>query len=48
MSKMRESRPKLYGLITQYLSDESKDEIKRQEEYEDIEKAADPEGLWKL
>jgi len=45
---MRESRPKLYGLITQYLSDESKDEIKRQEEYEDIEKAADPEGLWKL
>ena len=48
LSKMRENRPKLYGLITQYLSDESKDEIKRQEKYEEIEKAADPEGLWKL
>ena len=48
LSKMRENRPKLYGLIMQYLSDESKDEIKRQEKYEEIEKAADPEGLWKL
>ena len=48
LSKMRENGPKLFGLITKYLSDESKDEIKRQEKYEEIEKAADPEGLWKL
>ena len=30
------------------LHDESKDEIKRQANYETIEKAADPEGLWQL
>ena len=47
MAKMRENRPK-YGLIMQYLSDESKDEIKCQDKYEDIEKTADPKGLWKL
>lgn len=48
MAKMRENKPKLYGLIMQYLSDESKDEIKRQDKYDDIEKTADPEGLWRL
>mmetsp|Transcript_8044 Transcript_8044/g.11715 ORF Transcript_8044/g.11715 Transcript_8044/m.11715 type:complete len:223 (+) Transcript_8044:1626-2294(+) len=48
INKMRENRPKLYGLITQYLSAESRDEIKRQEGYEAIDKAADPEGLWQL
>ena len=45
---MRENGPNLFGLITKYLSDESKDEIKRQAKYEDIEIAADPEGLQKL
>jgi len=48
INKMKENQPKLYGLITQYLSAESRDEIKRQEDYEKIDKAADPEGLWKL
>ena len=48
LHKMRENGPKLYGLITKYLSDESNDEIKRQANYEAIEKAADPKGLWKL
>jgi len=48
MKEMKENRPKLYGLITQYLSEESRSEIKRQEKYEEIDEAADPEGLWKL
>ena len=48
LHKMRENGPKLYGLIMKYLSDESKDEIKRQANYETIEQAADPEdcGSW--
>ena len=48
MSKLNENRPKLYGLITQYLSEESLDEIKRQDKWETIDEAADPKGLWKL
>mmetsp|Transcript_10725 Transcript_10725/g.15483 ORF Transcript_10725/g.15483 Transcript_10725/m.15483 type:complete len:193 (-) Transcript_10725:146-724(-) len=48
MNKLKKDCPELYGLITQYLSEESLDEIKRQEKYEEIDEAADSEGLWKL
>jgi hypothetical protein len=47
-SKMKENGPKLYGLITQYLSEESLDEVKRQDKWEEIDEAADPDGLWRL
>ena len=39
INKLKEDHPKLYGLIIQYLSQESLDEIKRQENYEKIEEA---------
>ena len=48
MSKLNGNPPKLYGLITQYLSEESLDEIKRQDKWEMIDEAADPKGLWIL
>ena len=38
----------MYGLITQYLSIESLDEIKRQVSYEKVDEEADPQGLWQL
>ena len=47
-NKLDENRPKLYGLITQYLSIESLDEIKRQPTFDKVDEAADPKGLWKL
>jgi len=48
INELKRDRPKLYGLITQYLSDESLDEIKRQEAWEKVDEEADPVGLWKL
>jgi len=39
--KMHADRPKLYALIMQYLSEESLDEIKRSDKFEDIEKKTD-------
>jgi len=45
--KMHADRPKLYALIMQYLSEESLDEIKRSDQFEDIEKKTDPLDLWK-
>ena len=48
MSKLNENRPKLYRMITQYQSDESLDEIKQQDKWEDIDEATDPIRLWKL
>ena len=47
-NKLKENSPKLYGLITQYLSIESLDEIKRQVSYEKVDEEADPQGLWQL
>jgi len=46
--KMHADRPKLYALIMQYLSEESLDEIKRSDKFEDIEKKTDARDLWKL
>jgi hypothetical protein len=40
--------PKLYGLILQFLSDESLEAVKKDEGWETIEADADPEGLWKV
>jgi hypothetical protein len=37
----------LYGLIWQYLSTESVDEVKHHKEYKTFNEAKDPEGLWK-
>ena len=45
---MKADRSKLYAFIMQYLSEESLDEVKRQEQYEEVDEATDPEGLWKL
>ena len=42
---MREKHPKLYGLITQYLSNESHDKIMRQDDFEKIDKATDRRTL---
>jgi len=46
--KMHTDRPKLYALMLQYLSEESLDEIKRSDKWEDIEKKTDPLELWLL
>jgi hypothetical protein len=40
--------PKLYGLILQYLSNESLEAVKKDEGWETIEADADLEGLWKV
>ena len=44
--KMHTDRPKLYALILQYLSEESADEIKRSDKYEEIDEKTDPLELW--
>ena len=43
---MKKNRPKLYGMIRQHLSAESKDEIKGETDYEEWHKRKDPEKLW--
>jgi len=48
INEYKRDRPKLYGLIIQYLSEESLDEVKRQDNWEAIDENADPVGLWKL
>ena len=45
---MNRDRPKLYSLIIQYLSEESLDEVKCQDNWEAIDEKADPVGLWKI
>jgi hypothetical protein len=47
LEKMVEDQPKLYGLIMQHMSVESKDEIAQDPEYEDWHAEKDPEKLWK-
>lgn len=46
--KLKENSLKHCGLITQYLSEESFDEVKRQDKWKAINQAADPVGLWRL
>jgi hypothetical protein len=46
LTKMEEDRPKLYGLIMQHMSVESKDEVAQDEEYEEWHQDKDPEKLW--
>ena len=45
---MHQDHPKLYALMLQYLSEESLDEVKREDKYEDIDNEMDPLGLWML
>jgi hypothetical protein len=44
---MEDDRPKLFGLIMQHMSIESKDKVAQDEDYEDWMKDKDPEKLWK-
>jgi len=48
LEEYQRDAPKLYGLILQYLSDESMEAIKKDPEWTDIEADADPEKLWAL
>jgi hypothetical protein len=43
---MVNQRPKLYAMIWQYLSQESKDEVKRSADYEQMKESRDVEKLW--
>jgi hypothetical protein len=43
---MEKDQPKLYTLILQYLSKESLEEIKREDDWDNVAEATDPEGLW--
>jgi hypothetical protein len=44
--KQVENRPKLYGLIRQQMSLESKDEVAKEKDYEPLHADPDPEKLW--
>jgi hypothetical protein len=46
VGRMRADRPKLYGLILEYMSVESRDEVAREPDYEVWSIATDPEKLW--
>jgi len=46
LTKMEEDHQKLYGLIMQHMSIESKDEVAQDEEYEDWHRDKDPKKLW--
>jgi hypothetical protein len=43
---MLNNRAKLYAMIWQYLSQESKEEVKRSADYELIKNMRDAQGLW--
>jgi hypothetical protein len=43
---MKKDRLKLYALILQYLSEESLEEVKREDGWDDFEEAMDLESLW--
>jgi hypothetical protein len=45
---MKSDRPKLFGLIMQHLSVESKDGLRESPEYEECFAETDPEKLWLL
>jgi hypothetical protein len=46
VGKMKQDRPKLYGLILEHLSVESRDEVAQEKDYEVWHNATDPEKLW--
>jgi hypothetical protein len=46
--EMVNQHPKLYAMIWQYLSQESKDEVKRSAEYEQMKETRDVEKLWQV
>jgi hypothetical protein len=46
IEKMKENRPKLYGLIWEKMSVESRDEVSQDREFEEWSNKADPEWLW--
>jgi hypothetical protein len=46
VEKMKNDRPKLFGLIMQHLSAESKDELRESADYEEWFTNTDPEKLW--
>ena len=46
VEKMKSDRPKLFGLIMQHLSAESKDELRDSPDYEEWFANTDPEKLW--
>jgi hypothetical protein len=46
IEKMKEDRPKLYGLIWEKMSVESRDEVSQDAEFEEWSTDADPERLW--
>jgi hypothetical protein len=46
VAKMKSDRPRLFGLIMQHLSAESKDEIRDSPDYEEWYTDTDPEKLW--
>jgi hypothetical protein len=45
-NKQVENRPKLYGMIRQHMSLESKDEVAKKKDYEHWHADTDPEKLW--
>jgi hypothetical protein len=45
VDKMRADRPRLYGLIRQHMSVESRDEVTQQPDYADWHAEQDPEKL---
>jgi hypothetical protein len=46
VGRMRANRPKLYGLILEHMSVESRDEVAREPDYEEWSIATEPEKLW--
>jgi hypothetical protein len=46
LARMKLDRPKMYGLILEHMSVESKDEVAQEADYETWHKATDPEKLW--
>jgi len=46
MDNMMQDRPKLYGLIMEHISAESKDAIKTEADYDIWQANKDPEKLW--
>jgi hypothetical protein len=46
LEKMVEDRPKLYGLIMQHMSVESRDEVAQDPDYDTWHAEKDPEKLW--
>jgi hypothetical protein len=48
VGKMKVDRPKLYRLILEHMSMESRDKVSQEPDYEDWHNATDPEELWQV